>query len=210
MKNLILAVITGLFVLGCAPAQKSWTRQPAEVRKNSPVVLIYPEVNTYQEASVAVLPFQVPANLSRSQAEGVAMLFKDIMVGKQSFPRVLALGTPYRDIEQAIAMGRKAKVDLVLAGRINHALEGSQFGGGRVEVATRLVNVHTGNTVWYIEQAMDQPMAYPQSSTISRFVAAFNPPEIKPSQGGPVLANMLAQVAYDMTEVMAGANSVSR
>jgi len=210
MQKGIVIVLTAFLLAGCAPAQKNWASQPVEVRKNSPVVFIYPEVNTYQEATVGVLPFQVPGNMTREQGEGVAMLFKDVLLGKQAFPKVLFLEAPYRDIEEALAIGRKAKVDLVLAGKINYVLEGTQFGGGRVEVATRLLNVHTGNTVWYIEQSMDQPVAYPKSSTFSRFVAAFNPPEIKPSQGGSLVANMLAQVAFDLTEVMAGARSVGK
>lgn len=210
MRKGIAIVLLGLFLSGCASGPKKWANQPVEVKKNSPVVFIYPETNIYQEATVGVLPFQVPANMSREQGEGVAMLFKDVLLGKQAFPRVLRLAEHYRDMEEALALGRRAKVDLVLAGKVNYVLEGTQFGGGRVEVATRLLNVHTGNTVWYIEQSMDQPVAYPKNSTLSRFVAAFNPPEIKPSQGGPVVPNMLAQVAVDMVEVMAGARSVSR
>jgi hypothetical protein len=210
MRKGIVVVLLGLLLAGCASNQKNWANQPVKVKKNSPVVFIHPDVNTYQEATVGVLPFQVPTNMTREQGEGVAMLFKDVLLGKQAFPRVLRLEEPYHDIQEALALGRKAKVDMVLAGKVNFALEGSQFGGGRVEVSTRLLNVHTGNTVWYIEQSMDQAMAYPKSSTLSRFFAAFNPPEIKPSQAGPVVPNMLAQVAFDMAEVMAGAGSVSR
>lgn len=210
MRKIIVGAFLGLLLVGCASGPKNWANQPVEVKKNSPVVFIYPDANTYQEATVGVLPFQMPGNMTQAQGEGVAMLFKDILLGKQAFPKVLRLEHSYQDIPEALALGRKAKVDLVLAGKVTYALEGSQFGGGRVEVSTRLLNVHTGNTVWYIEQSMDQAMAYPQSSTFSKFVAAFNPPEIKPSQAGPVVPNMLAQVAFDMTEVMAGARSVSR
>lgn len=210
MRRQIVAVLVGFFLFGCAPGQGNWANQPVEVKKNSPVVFIHPEVNTYQEATVGVLPFQMPPNMTPEQGEGVAMLFKDVLLGKQAFPRVLRLEKSYLDIPEALAIGRKAKVDLVLAGKVDYALEGSQFGGGRVEVSTRLLNVHTGNTVWYIEQSMDQPMAYPKSDTLSLFVAAFNPPEIKPSQAGPVVPNMLARIAFDMADVMAGARSVSR
>ncbi|HCC54818.1 MAG TPA: hypothetical protein DEQ20_07845 [Desulfobulbaceae bacterium] len=210
MRKAIVVMLCGLVLSGCGTTQKNWASQPVEVRKNSPVVLIYPDTNIYQEASVGILSFQMPGNMTREQGEGVAMLFKDVLLGKQAFPKVLRIAEPYRDIQEALALGRKAKVDLVLAGKINYALEGTQFGGGRVEVTTRLLNVYTGNTVWYIEQSMDQPVVYPKSSTFSRFVAAFNPPEIKSSQAGPVVPNMLAQVAFDMTEVMAGARSVSR
>jgi len=210
MRKGIAVMLLGVLLYGCASSQRNWANQPVEVKKNSPVVFIYPDMNTYQEATVGVLPFQMPGKMTQAQGEGVAMLFKDVLLGKQAFPKVLRLDEPYREIEEALALGRKAKVDLVLAGKVNYALEGSQFGGGRVEVSTRLLNVHTGNTVWYIEQSMDQGMAYPKSSTFSSFIAAFNPPEIKPSQAGPVVPNMLVQIACDMAEVMAGARSVSR
>ena len=210
MRKIIVGAFLGLILVGCASGPKKWANQPVEVKKNSPVVFIYPDANTYQEATVGVLPFQMPGNMTREQGEGVAMLFKDVLLGKQAFPKVLRLEGSYRDIPEALALGRKAKVDLVWAGKVTYALEGSQFGGGRVEVSTRLLNVHTGNTVWYIEQSMDQAMAYPKNSTLDNFIAAFNPPEIKRSQAGPVVPNMLAQVAFDMTEVMAGARSVSR
>jgi len=210
MRKGIAVVLLGFLFAGCASNQKNWASQPVEVKKNSPVVFIHPDTNTYQEATVGVLPFQMPGNMTREQGEGVAMLFKDVLLGKQAFPKVLRLEESYRDIQEALAIGRKAKVDMILAGKVNYALEGTQFGGGRVEVSTRLLNVHTGNTVWYIEQSMDQAVAYPKSSTFSRFVAAFNPPEIKSSQAGPVVPNMLVQVAVDMAEVMAGARSVGR
>ena len=209
-KEILLLVTLGLALVGCASPHDHRPPQMVEAKKNTPVVHIYPEVNNYQKARVGVLAFQVPANLKREQGEGVGLLFKDVLLGKQAFPKVVFLEDSYQDIPDALARGKKAKVDLVLAGRVTHALEGTQFGGGRVEVATRLLNVHTGNTVWYIEQSMDQPMNYPKNSTLSRFVAAFNPPEIRSSQGGPALANMLARIAFDMGEIIAGAPTVNR
>ncbi|HIJ77753.1 MAG: hypothetical protein OEY01_00410 [Desulfobulbaceae bacterium] len=210
MAKLFIVVLLSLSVVGCAATQPNWANRSAKVNKNSPVVYIYPLNNGYQEASVAVLPFQVPAQMSLEQGRGVATLFKDVLLGRQAFSRVLCLDESYGSMERAIAIGKRAGVDLVLVGKVNYAMEGGQFGGSRVEVASRLVNVNTGNTVWYIEQALDQPMNYPKSSTLSRFVAAFNPPAIGSPAGGPVVPNMLAQVAFDMVDVMAGARFVSR
>ena len=211
MRKWFVVALLSLSMVGCATTKQNWANREVKVNKNSPVVYIYPMSNTYQEASVAVLPFQIPSQMSLEQGEGIAMLFKDVLLGRQAFPRVLSLDESYGSMGQAIDIGKRAGVDLVLVGKVNYAMEGGQFGGSRVEVATRLVNVHTGNTVWYIEQAMDKPMVYPKSGTLSRFVAAFNPPGIGSSaQGGPVVPNMLAQVAFDMADVMAGARYVSR
>lgn len=212
MRNGIALLILVFLLVGCSgkTPQTGWKHQPVEAKKNAPLVLIFPEENLYQEAILGVLPFQVPANLRREQGEAVGVLFKDVLLARQAFPRIVAIREPYLSQEEAVVMGRKAGVDLVLAGRVTHALEGSQFGGGRLEVAIRIINARTGNTIWYVEQSMDQPMAYPKSSTMDRFVAALNPPEIKPSQAGPVLPNMLNQVAYDFADVIAGARAVGR
>lgn len=199
-----------LSLAGCATNTNNWANSPVDVRKNSPVVYIHPMDSGYQEASLGVLPFQVPANMSKEHGRGVGILFKDVLLGRRAFPRILRIDQPFGEISQAVEAGRRAGVDLVLAGRVNYALEGTQFGGARVEVATRLVNVHTGNTVWYIEQAMDQPMDYPTGGTLRRFVDSFNPPGTRASQGGPVVPNMLAQVAYDMADVISGAATVAR
>ncbi|MFZ5776181.1 MAG: hypothetical protein ACOY3Z_11920 [Thermodesulfobacteriota bacterium] len=210
--RIIPLLLTLSLLAGCAsaPGPVGWKHQPVEARKNAPLVLIHPLENAGEGASLGVLPFQVPDNLRREQGEAMGLLFKDVLLGKQAFPRIIGIKDGYLSQEEAATIGRKAGVDLVLAGRVTHALEGSQFGGGRLEVASRIIDTHSGNTVWYVEQSMDQPMAYPKSSTLDRFVAAFNPPEIKPSQAGPVLPNMLAQVAHDLAEVIGGAGRVSR
>ncbi len=212
MKKLtiILFLVLSLGLTACGSSRTNWATEPVQIHKKSPVVYIHPLANTFSHASVGVLDFQVPANMSFAQGQGVAGLFKDVMLGRRAFPRVVGLGKSYSSIDEARDMGRQAGVDLVLAGKINCALEGSQFGGGRVELATRMVHVESGNTVWYVEQAMDQPMDYPEVGFWSRFGGSFNPPEVRRSQAGPVLANMMAQMAYDMVDVMQGAGRVQR
>lgn len=181
-----------------------------EPRKGSPVVYIHPFAENYQEATVGALPFLVPFNFSERGSFGVSALFKDVMLGKRLFKTVRQITVPYGSYEEAIEAGKQAGVDLVLAGRINYAIEGTELGGARVEVSVRFLDVHTGNTVWYIEQTMDQPMDYPKVDMLTRFIESFNPPPIRPSAGAPAVPNMLAKIAVDMTNVMAGAQTVSR
>lgn len=206
-KNLLLLLL--LVVTGCSLRDQRSTMY-VEPRTGSPVVYVHPLQDTYQEASVGVLPFQVPENVAPAHGVRVAALFKDVLLGKRAFPVVRQLGQGYGDLDDALARGREAKVDLVLAGRVNYALAATEMGGGRVSVSMRLLNVHSGNTVWYIEQAIDQPMDYPESGMLSRLVDSFGIPEVRPSTGAPVVPNMLAKIAVDMAEVMAGAQKVSR
>lgn len=205
--GIILALL--VFCTSCT-LKSGGSSQPVAIEKNAPVVYIQPMANTYQQSSVGVLPFTVPANLDRDQGRRVAELFKDVLLNRRSFPRVLLLDKEIDGIEAAIARGREAGVDLVLVGRITHALDGSEFGGARLEAAVRLLNVQTGNTVWYIEHSHDQPMDFPKSGTLWSFLAAFNPPPIRPSHGAPAMPNMLAKAAVDTADIMAGNSRVQR
>lgn len=208
MRHGIILLLV-VFCSACA-VKTGGSSQPVAIEKNAPVVYIQPMANSYQQSSVGVLPFSVPANLGKEQGWRVAELFKDVLLNRRSFPRVLLLDKEIDGFDAAIARGREAGVDLVMVGRITHALEGSEFGGARLEAAVRLLNVQTGNTVWYIEHALDQPMDFPNSGTLWAFLKAFNPPPIRPSHGAPAMPNMLAKAAVDTADIMAGRSTVQR
>lgn len=210
MRNLLMLVCFGLLFSGCAAINPNAPSNEAPIRKGAPVVYIHPFADTFEQAKVGVLPFSIPPNLGDQQSLGVSALFKDVLLGKRAFRVVRQLTVPYGDLSEAIDIGRKYDVDLVLAGRINYALAGTELGGARVEVSVRLLDVQTGNTIWYMEQAMDQRMDFPDAGFVSRLVGSFSPPPTRPSAGPPTVPNMLAQIAVDMADVMAGAKTVSR
>ncbi len=208
-RGMLLWVALAMLAAGCSFRDQRSTLY-VEPRTGSPVVYIHPLQNTFDEASVGVLPFSVPENVPPAQGVQVAALFKDVLLGKRAFPVVRQLGQGYGDLDEALARGKAAKVDLVLAGRVNYALAATELGGGRVSVSVRLLNVRSGNTVWYIEQAIDQPMDYPDMGMWGRLVDSFGVPKVRPSTGAPPVPNMLAKIAVDMAEVMAGARMVNR
>ena len=140
----------------------------------------------------------------------IAALYQDALLGKAAFPTVKVLTTPYGNFNEAMAAGRSAATDLVLAGKINYAVEGTELGGSRLDVTVRLLNVNTGQTVWHIGQAMDQPYDYPKTDLLHRLSSSLGPPPIKRPLGAPVLTNMLAQSAVDMTDVLLGSRYVRR
>lgn len=194
---------------GCGTLTIDWSsNDQVPVKKGSPVVYIHPMADVYRQSSVGVLPFQVPDNMTEGQGLGVSSMFKDVLLGKRAFRMIKQLTSPYGNPDDAVRIGKKEGVDLVLAGRINYALEGTELGGARADVSVRLLNTQTGNTIWYVEQTMDQPMDYPDSNIASRLLDSFSMPAIRNSAGAPVLPNMLARIAADMTDVMAGARSV--
>lgn len=174
------------------------------LRRKVPVVYIHPLMDMYRQATVGVLPFQVPSNMAAEEGMRVAALFKDVLLGKGVFAVVRQLNAPYGDFEEAMEIGREQGVQLTLAGQILYALDGTELGGARVNVAVRLLNTRTGNTVWYIEQAMERPMEYPDAGLVSRFFGSFSPPPVRKPAGAPAVPTMLTRIAVDMAEVMAG------
>lgn len=207
MRTLI--ILSCLLLSGCLQSGNNRASETMAIRKGAPAVYIHPMSDSYRQGKVGVLPLQVPANIKTEQGKAVAALFRDVLLGRRAFQTVQLLEQPYGTLEEAVEIGRRAEVDLVLAGKINYAIEGTELGGARVEVAIRLINVTSGNTVWFISQGLDQEMDYPDVSLSNRLLSSFSPPKIRRSAGAPVATNMLVRIAEDMTSVMAGARYVA-
>lgn len=211
MNKTMVAVWLLMALCGCATVMERQSSAEAEVKKGSPVVSVYPlNAEAYSHASLAVLPFRLPEGMDPKLAVRIALLYQDVLLGKAAFPLVKVVERPYGDFAEALQAGRQADVDLVLAGKVNYAREGTELGGARLDLSVRLLNVGTGATVWSISQAMDQPYDYPRSGMGERLLAVLNPPEIKRSVGAPALTNMLMQSAVDIADVVAGARYVRR
>ncbi len=203
-----LSVVVAL--TGCATVVERQSSAEVKVDKGRPVVYIHPlDAETYAHASVGVLPFLLPASMDPRMGQRIAALYQDVLLGKAAFPTVKVLEKPYGDFDEAMAAGRLAGTELVLAGKVNYAVEGTELGGSRLDVTVRLLNVTTGKTVWHISQTMDQPYDYPRKDALHRLATVFGPP-IKRPLGAPVVTNMLVQAAVDMADVMAGSRYVRR
>lgn len=205
MRVLLLCCLA-LLMAGCGTRQADHV----DIRTGAPVVHIYPMGGEYQEGSALVLPFLVPDKMDPQYGERVGMLFHEVFLSKRTFHTVKNSHKYYGNFEDALALGRKSGVDLLVLGTINYAMGGGQMGGSRVDVSLRVVNVHTGNTVWYMSQVMDQLMDHPDVSLPTRFMSIFSVPRIKTSAGAAAIPNMLAHIAVNMSDVMAGQRMVER
>jgi len=205
-----IIVVCLLLIGGCATVSERSSTAQVAVDKGQPLVLIHPlGMESYRQVSVGIPPFLMPENVDPVHGERVASLFKDVLLGKRTFPRVVQLRTFYSDQQGAIEAGKEAGLDMVLAGRVNYMLEGTEIGGSKLDVSVRLINVETGNTVWYITQNMDQPWGDVDNSILARAIEALMPAPIKRA-GAPVVTNMLAQIAVDVADVMEGSKVVRR
>jgi methylglyoxal synthase len=197
-----------MLLAGCGNKQHNINE--AGIRTNAPVVYIHPLYDNTAKSAVAVVPFQVADGIDITLSKRVAALFRDVMLGKRAFTTVKLVDTPYTSIAEAINIGHRAGTDLVLAGRVNYVMTGTRMGGARVDVSIRLLDVKSGDTIWYIEQTMDQQMDYPDVSVLHRLASVFSVPEIRQSEAAPSVPNMLAHIAVNMADVMAGERTVDR
>ncbi|MDA8164376.1 MAG: hypothetical protein M0017_05015 [Desulfobacteraceae bacterium] len=203
----LLLLLACCLLAGCA----SYGRQgPPPLEKGAPVVLIHPLTDSYRQATVGVLPFQMPPGVNGEEGLRVAALFKDMLLGKRIFPVVRQLTGEYGDLDEAVALGRKAGVGLVLAGQVGSLLAGTEIGGARASVSVRLLDTASGQTVWYVEQAMSQEMDLPDLSLGARLGSVMSVQPLRQVAAAPPATNMLARMAEDLADVLQGARSVSR
>lgn len=208
MRPLLLLLVSVLCAACVGIMETPPTYAPSV--KQAPVVYVYPLTpEGYRESTVGILPFQVPANVEAHYGNGIANLFKDVMMGKRAFKALQLLDKNYVDQADAVAIGRAAGVDAVLAGRVEYLMTGTELGGARVDVSMRLYNVASGNTIWYLEQGAAHPLSPPDQSFGVRLRNAMEMPESRKLLVGPVLPVMLSRIAEDMADVMAGARFVA-
>jgi len=200
-----------LFLTGCALRFGGDSSQSRAFEKNAPVVYVHPlnELDR-RSLSLGILAFQVPANASPGQGLAVAGLFRDVLLGKETFHSVKLIEKDYDGNGDAVAIGKENGVDLVLAGRVNYYLNGYELGGDRVDLSVRLLDVRSCNTVWYMQQTVDKAVTYPDKSFSGLVSTAFSGSRVRPQAGAPAAVNMLVRIAEDMSSVVAGELTVSK
>jgi hypothetical protein len=206
VKGLYISLLFMFCLLGAGCAGHNGSGAP--LLKGAPVVYIHPLTDSYRRATVGVLPFQVPPGVDAGEGVRVAALFKDMLLGKCVFPVVRQLTAEYGDLDEALALGRKAGVDLVLAGRVGPLLAGTEVGGARASVAVRLLDTSSGHTVWYVEQTMGQEMDLPDLGFMGQLRSSFSPPPLRQVAAAPSATNMLARMAADLADIFKGARSI--
>ncbi|MCB2182839.1 MAG: hypothetical protein KQH63_12470 [Desulfobulbaceae bacterium] len=194
-------------LVGCAGHAAS---DRAEIETGSPVVYIHPMTADLGQASVVILPFNVPPGIDIREGEKVGALFQDVLLGKQAFRTVKMVNQHYGTLDEAARLAGEAGADLALAGKIQYLLSGAKLGEARVDVSVRVIDVRSGNTVWYIEQTVDQRLDYPDLSFKKRLADIFSTPALRSSEGAPTVPNMLVHIALDISDVMAGSRAVAK
>jgi len=199
MSKMKIFPILSIFLLisaGCVPLLSG--TQPAK-----PAAHIWPLHGDLRQASVLVLPFQVPPGMDQIKGEDAASVFQQELLARQVFRQAKVSDRHYGTLTEAIALGREAGSDLVLAGRLTKALAGADLGGSALAVSLRLVDIASGNTVWFLDHSLEDSPDYPDLSFTGRLRQIFSTAPVRPVDSAR-LPLMLSRIAADMAAMMKG------
>lgn len=201
--KIFLLCILAACLSGCYwHSTKEKVEMAAATTSYEPRVYIHPASADLSRASIAVPPFQLPGNIPGVRGEEVAALFQQTLLSERAFHKVKLIADHYGSQQEAIDLARNHGVDLVLTGRINYVLAGSSLGGGRLNLSLRIIDLVSSNTVWYVEQTVDQAMTYPDNSFPARLGRIFSSPPVPESTSTPTIPVMLARISSDITRVI--------
>ncbi|MFO7761350.1 MAG: hypothetical protein R6V20_07025 [Desulfobia sp.] len=200
--RILLSCLLAVTLTGCScPLPKNKAQTPSTT-SYEPRVYIHPASADLSQASIAVLPFQVPANIEKVRGEEVAALFQQTLLRQQAFHKVKLMPDHYGTLKEAMEIGRDEKLDLVLTGKINYLISGSSLGGGRLNLSLRVIDLTSFDTVWYIEQTVDQAMGYPDNSLFHRLGRIFSTPPIPEEDPALTIPVMLTRISRDISRII--------
>ncbi|MFP3983791.1 MAG: hypothetical protein ACLFV2_08905 [Desulfurivibrionaceae bacterium] len=200
--KILPAFLLTAVLIGCSPSLPGKPGQDPSITSYNPRVYIHPASADLSQASVAVLPFQIPADMESVRGREIAALFQQTMLEKQVFHKVKLTPDRYGTVEEAMEIARGEQVDLVLAGEVNQIISGSSLGGGRLNLSLRIIDLDSSDTVWYIEQTVDQDIAYPENSMIDRLKRIFSTSRMPEKKVVPTVPVMLTRISQDICRII--------
>lgn len=200
--KIFLSCLLAVFMAGCSWSSPENEREMPPTNSHEPIVYIYPVSTDLNRASIAIPPFRIPADMEAVKGEEVAALFQQTLLREQAFRKAKLVPDPYGTIKEAMKSARSENVDLVMTGKVNYILPGSSLGGGKLNLSIRVIDLNSSDTVWFLEQTVDQEMTYPDNSLLKRLSRIFSPPPVPAKKNAPTIPVMLSRISRDMTRII--------
>lgn len=159
----ILAILAG--VGGCSHYPTDWqtTQFPAPswnppqlarpVTESRQETVAQPGYGNYHHRRVGILLFRTPANLPEVSQPVTRVFYQKLLV-RRPFVDVVFIPLAYGSVEEALALTRERRLDLLLLGEVPYFLDGGTLGQSGLQMDVKVVEVKTGRLLWYLTDSL--------------------------------------------------------
>jgi hypothetical protein len=127
-----------------------WLAQPTIDTRQHIVVQPPTPLSPYR---AGLLPVRTPPPLPEV-SQALTQIFYRALLEQRPFLEVVLIPEPYGSLAEAVHVGRRNKVDVVVLGEAPYFLDGGGMGKSGLQVDLQVVEVKTGRLLWALTDAV--------------------------------------------------------
>lgn len=116
-------------------------------------VYVHPGLENLRLARVGVLYFRTPAYLSEV-GPGLSKIFYRELLARRPFQEILLLPVPYTTQDEALKLGRRHRLQLLVLGEVPYYLDGGTVGTSGLQLDLKVVEVDSGRLLWLLSDSL--------------------------------------------------------
>jgi len=162
LKRFFGALVLGAGILaGTAGCETMWDHEPVlsqpKIKAGPQEAFLKSEDMSLRRYRLAILPFRVPAQVT-DVSYSITEVFHRQLLQKRPFLGVVRVSQYYNSLAEAQRLAKAQGAELMLVGEVPYFIDSGNQGRSGVQVDMRVVEVNTGQTVWYLsDNIMAQP-----------------------------------------------------
>ncbi len=161
-KKFFLALGFGAIILAGTPGCEAvWDHEPylsqPKIHAGPQEVFLKTENPSLRGLRLALLPFRVPAQVT-DVSYSITEVFHRQLLEKRPFLGVVRIHQYYNSIAEAQKLAKEQGAQLMVLGEVPYFIDSGTAGKSGIQVDLRVVDVSTGQTVWYLsDNILAQP-----------------------------------------------------
>ena len=161
-KKFLLALAFGAGILAVTPGcETMWDYEPylsqPKINAGPQEAFLKSNDASLRRYRLAILPFRVPAQVT-DVSYSITEVFHRQLLEKRPFKGVVRVHQYYNSLAEAQKLAKDQGAELMVMGEVPYFIDSGTTGRSGVQVDMRVVEVNTGQTVWYLsDNIMAQP-----------------------------------------------------
>lgn len=116
-------------------------------------ILVQPPTDSYRGKRAGILLFRHPPHLP-DVSHPLTQVFYQKLLERRPFQEVVFIPQAYGSVNEALELARRRQVDLLILGESPYFLDGGTVGTASLQVDLRVLEVQTGQLLWYLSDAL--------------------------------------------------------